>query len=58
MDNQKYLEQSKKLLGHYMQIKDYEKAFLLLLNIMQNIDEDKKMGLCDFVTSLSPNLNK
>ena len=58
MDNQKYLEESKKLLSHYMQIKDYEKAFLLLLNIMQNIDEDKKMGLCDFVISLNPNLNK
>jgi hypothetical protein len=58
MDNQKYLEQSKKLLGHYMQIKDYKKAFLLLLNIMQNIDEDKKMGLCDFVISLSQNINK
>jgi hypothetical protein len=58
MDNQKYLEQSTKLLGHYMQIKDYKKAFLLLLNIMQNIDEDKKMGLCDFVISLSQNINK
>ncbi len=40
MDLNKYFDQTKNLIDFYIRISDYEKAFMLLLNSLDQIDED------------------
>lgn len=40
MDLNKYFDQTKNLIDFYIKISDYEKAFMLLLNSLDQIDED------------------
>ena len=40
MDLDKYFDQTKNLIDFYIKISDYKKAFMLLLNSLDQIDED------------------
>ena len=40
MDLNKYFDQTKNLIDFYIKISDYKKAFMLLLNSLDQIDED------------------
>ena len=40
MDLDKYFDQTKNLIDFYIKISDYQKAFMLLLNSLDQIDED------------------
>lgn len=40
MNLDKYFDQTKNLIDFYIKISDYQKAFMLLLNSLDQIDED------------------